>query len=90
LQQQHNTSWCNYSLSLSLSLPCLLFGEIKEKAMGMEQEAMSLEQERMEVGSLEEETGSYRREQVRRKKKKKINSCAPTAFQVGIILFRNF
>ena len=38
--------------------------------------------ERMELGSLEEDTGSYNKREQKRRKKKKINSCGPTAFQV--------
>ena len=41
-----------------------------------------MDQDRMELGSLEEDTGSYNKREQKRRKKKKINSCGPTAFQV--------
>ena len=41
-----------------------------------------MDQDRMELGSLEEDTGSYNKREQKRRKKKKISSCGPTAFQV--------
>ena len=42
------------------------------------------------LGSLEEDTGSYNKREQKRRKKKKINSCGPTAFQVKRCFLKHF